>query len=146
MTCRRATTDKPTFLVLNLGLDVLNRVRGLHLEGDGLARQRLDENLQRERSNNRVSRHEPPNTAKPGASAFRPRRARVQPTPGAAHAAGARARTPSSCRTRGRTCMAGRGARGGGGLRALRVAERKCAAGEKAAAELALSLEPGHGG
>ena len=32
-------------LVLNLGLDVVNRVRGLHLEGDGLPRERLHENL-----------------------------------------------------------------------------------------------------
>ena len=33
------------FLVLHLGLDVLNRVRGLDLEGDGLASQGLDEDL-----------------------------------------------------------------------------------------------------
>ena len=32
-------------LVLDLGLDVLDGVRGLHLEGDGLARQGLDEDL-----------------------------------------------------------------------------------------------------
>ena len=32
-------------LVLNLGLDVLNRVRGLHIECDGLAGKGLDENL-----------------------------------------------------------------------------------------------------
>merc|ERR1712018_426836 len=31
------------FLILDLGLDVLNGVRGLHLEGDGLASQGLDE-------------------------------------------------------------------------------------------------------
>ena len=34
-------------LVLDLGLDVLNGVAGLNLKGDGLARQRLDEDLQR---------------------------------------------------------------------------------------------------
>ena len=33
------------FLVLDLGLDILNAVRGLDLEGDGLASQGLDENL-----------------------------------------------------------------------------------------------------
>ena len=33
------------FLVLNLGLDVLDGVAGLHFEGDGFARQRLYENL-----------------------------------------------------------------------------------------------------
>ena len=32
-------------LVLDLGLDVLNRVRGLNLQGDGLSRQCLNENL-----------------------------------------------------------------------------------------------------
>merc|ERR1711967_802 len=32
-------------LVLDLGLDVLDRVRGLDIEGDGLAGQRLDEDL-----------------------------------------------------------------------------------------------------
>ena len=32
-------------LVLNLGLDIVNRVRRLHLEGDGLASQSLDEDL-----------------------------------------------------------------------------------------------------
>ena len=32
-------------LVLDLGLDVLDRVRALHLQGDGLARERLDEDL-----------------------------------------------------------------------------------------------------
>ena len=32
-------------LVLDLSLDVLDRVRGLHLEGDGLASQGLDEDL-----------------------------------------------------------------------------------------------------
>ena len=30
---------------LDLGLDVLDGVRGLHLEGDGLAREGLDEDL-----------------------------------------------------------------------------------------------------
>jgi len=34
-----------SLLVLDLGLDVLDRVTGLNLEGDGLASQRLDENL-----------------------------------------------------------------------------------------------------
>ena len=38
-----------TLLVLDLGLDILNRVRRLNLQGDGLARQRLDENLRAER-------------------------------------------------------------------------------------------------
>merc|ERR1711913_268948 len=33
------------FLVLDLGLDVLNAVRGLDLEGDGLAGEGLDEDL-----------------------------------------------------------------------------------------------------
>ena len=32
-------------LVLDLGLDVVNGVRGLDVEGDGLAGQSLDENL-----------------------------------------------------------------------------------------------------
>ena len=31
-------------LVLDLGLDVVNSIRGLHLEGDSLARQGLHEN------------------------------------------------------------------------------------------------------
>ena len=34
-----------TLLVLDLSLDVLNRVRGLDVEGDGLAGEGLDENL-----------------------------------------------------------------------------------------------------
>ena len=34
-----------SFLVLDLGLDVLNAVRGLDLEGDGLASEGLDEDL-----------------------------------------------------------------------------------------------------
>ena len=34
-----------TLLVLDLGLDVLNGVRGLHLQRDGLAGERLDEDL-----------------------------------------------------------------------------------------------------
>jgi len=33
------------FLVLNLLLDIVNRVRWLHLKGDGLARERLHEDL-----------------------------------------------------------------------------------------------------
>ena len=35
-------------LVLDLGLDIVDGVRGLNLEGDGLAREGLDENLHRE--------------------------------------------------------------------------------------------------
>jgi len=34
-----------SFLVLDLGLDVFNGVRALHLEGDGLPRQSLHKNL-----------------------------------------------------------------------------------------------------
>ena len=34
-----------TFLVLNLGLDVFDGVRGLDIEGDGLTREGLDEDL-----------------------------------------------------------------------------------------------------
>ena len=34
-----------TFLVLNLLLDIVNAIRGLHLKGDGLARKSLYENL-----------------------------------------------------------------------------------------------------
>ena len=34
-----------TFLVLDLGLDVLDGVRGFNLEGNGLASKCLDENL-----------------------------------------------------------------------------------------------------
>merc|ERR1711988_1323306 len=46
-----ASEDQPlliwgnAFLVLDLGLDVLNAVRGLDVEGDGLPSQSLDENL-----------------------------------------------------------------------------------------------------
>merc|ERR1711990_1320003 len=46
-----ASEDQPlliwgdSLLVLDLSLDVLNRVRGLDLEGDGLASQGLDEDL-----------------------------------------------------------------------------------------------------
>ena len=36
-------------LVLDLGLDIVDRVRGLHLEGDGLARQGLHEAVARRR-------------------------------------------------------------------------------------------------
>jgi hypothetical protein len=36
---------RDAFLVLNLRLDVVNRVRGLDFERDGFARERLDENL-----------------------------------------------------------------------------------------------------
>ena len=35
----------PTFLVLDLGLDIFDGVAGLNLEGDGLPRQRLHEDL-----------------------------------------------------------------------------------------------------
>ena len=35
----------PTLLVLDLGLDVVNGVAGLHLQGDGLASQGLDKDL-----------------------------------------------------------------------------------------------------
>ena len=46
-----SSEDKPllvwgdSLLVLDLGLDVLDGVRGLHLKGDGLARQGLHEDL-----------------------------------------------------------------------------------------------------
>merc|ERR1719393_862279 len=46
-----ASEDQPllvrgdSLLVLDLGLDILDRVRGLHLKGDGLAREGLHENL-----------------------------------------------------------------------------------------------------
>merc|ERR1712241_1099212 len=46
-----ASEDQPllvwgdSLLVLDLGLDVLNGVRGLHLEGDGLTGEGLDEDL-----------------------------------------------------------------------------------------------------
>jgi hypothetical protein len=33
------------FLVLNLGLDIVNRIGRFHIQRDGLARERLDENL-----------------------------------------------------------------------------------------------------
>ena len=36
---------RDALFVLDLGLDVLNRVRGLNLQGDGLSRQCLNENL-----------------------------------------------------------------------------------------------------
>ena len=36
---------RDSFLVLDLGLDVLNGVRGLNVQGDGLAGQSLDEDL-----------------------------------------------------------------------------------------------------
>ena len=41
----RAPPGVRTLLVLNLGLHVVDGVAGLHLQRDGLARQRLDENL-----------------------------------------------------------------------------------------------------
>ena len=34
-----------SFLVLDLAFDIIDRVRGLHLEGDGLPREGLDKNL-----------------------------------------------------------------------------------------------------
>merc|ERR1719393_930504 len=46
-----ASEDQPllvrgdSLLVLDLGLDILDRVRGLHLKGDGLAREGLHEDL-----------------------------------------------------------------------------------------------------
>jgi len=46
-----ASEDQPlliwgdTLLVLDLGLDVLNAIRGLDLEGDGLPSEGLDEDL-----------------------------------------------------------------------------------------------------
>ena len=40
----RAKVNAP-LLVLDLGLDIVDGVRGLDLKGDGLAREGLDENL-----------------------------------------------------------------------------------------------------
>ena len=40
---------RDALLVLDLGLHALNRVAGLHIESDGLARERLDEDLRRGR-------------------------------------------------------------------------------------------------
>jgi hypothetical protein len=40
-----------SFLVLNLGLDVLNGVAGLNLESDGFAGESFNENLDRQVSN-----------------------------------------------------------------------------------------------
>lgn len=39
------TTDRLTFLILDLSLDIFDSVAGLNLEGDGLPRQRLHEDL-----------------------------------------------------------------------------------------------------
>ena len=39
------TRTRLTFLVLDLSLDILDSVAGLNLEGDGLPRQRLHEDL-----------------------------------------------------------------------------------------------------
>ena len=36
---------RDSFLILNLGLDIVNCVRGFHIESDGLPRQSLNENL-----------------------------------------------------------------------------------------------------
>jgi hypothetical protein len=36
---------RDTFLVLNLGFDIVNSIRGFNLEGDGLPRQGLDKDL-----------------------------------------------------------------------------------------------------
>ena len=43
-------------LVLNLGLDIVNAIRRLHLEGDGLTRQSLDEDLNYDKMEKVVSR------------------------------------------------------------------------------------------
>ena len=37
--------SRPTFLVLDFGLDVVNGIGSLHLKGDGLAGESLDEDL-----------------------------------------------------------------------------------------------------
>lgn len=42
---RRRSCGKPTFLVLNLALDVVDSIRRLDLQSDGLASQGLHENL-----------------------------------------------------------------------------------------------------
>lgn len=39
---------RDTLLILNLRLDIVNSVAGLDLQGDGLARESLDENLHSE--------------------------------------------------------------------------------------------------
>ena len=44
-TSTKVTTGKLTFLVLNLGLDVVDGVRRLHLKGDCLASQSLHKDL-----------------------------------------------------------------------------------------------------
>jgi len=36
---------RDSFLVLNLGLDIINRIRRLNIQGDGLSGERLDKNL-----------------------------------------------------------------------------------------------------
>jgi hypothetical protein len=36
---------RDAFLILDLGLDVVNGIRGLHLQGDGLASEGLDKDL-----------------------------------------------------------------------------------------------------
>ena len=40
-----AGLESETYFILDLRLDVVNSIRGLHLERDGLARERLDEDL-----------------------------------------------------------------------------------------------------
>ena len=46
-TCQITTPDDAPLLVLDLGLDVVDGVGRLHLKGDRLAREGLDENLHR---------------------------------------------------------------------------------------------------
>jgi len=36
---------RDSFLVLNLGLDIINRIRRLNIQGDGLSGERLDKSL-----------------------------------------------------------------------------------------------------
>ena len=45
----RSTSRDSPLLVLNLGLDVVDGVGGLNLEGDGLSGQSLDKDLHYER-------------------------------------------------------------------------------------------------
>ena len=41
----KTSEQKLTFLILDLGLDILDRIRRLNFERDGLARQRFHEDL-----------------------------------------------------------------------------------------------------